>query len=207
MLRTYAYWSEDEQEIIGAARQKAWPPGRSTRGCSTIFPRVTSRARAGPGSPLSTWPPAGEAVLASALAVAFGALLRRTLPAIGAAVAGFTVLLLAARWMVQALTPASKTTGPHFTAPPGSWILGSGTAVPVPYHPAGQYWPLQLILLTILLAFAAAALATGWHATPDTHRAGRDLGDRTRAAARAVPRPAPRAPGPRVRRADLPRRR
>ena len=79
--------------------------------------------------------------------------------------AGFTVLLLAARWVVQALTPASKTTGPHFTAPPGSWILGSGTGVPVPYHPAGQYWPLQLTLLAVLLAVAAAALASGWHAT------------------------------------------
>jgi hypothetical protein len=108
---------------------------------------------------------AGEAVLAFALAVAFGALLRRTLPAIGAALAGFTVLLLAARWMVQALTPASKTAGPRFTAPPGSWVLGSGTGAPVPYHPAGQYWPLQFILLTILLALTAAALATGWHAT------------------------------------------
>jgi len=104
-------------------------------------------------------------VLAFALAVAFGALLRRTLPAIGAALAGFTVLLLAARWTVLALTPASKTTGPHFTAPPGSWVLGSGTRAPVPYHPAGQYWALQLILLTVLLALAAAVLATGWHAT------------------------------------------
>ena len=109
--------------------------------------------------------PAGEAVLAFALAVAAGALLRRTLPATGVALAGFTVLLLAARWTVQALTPASTTTGPHFTAPPGSWILGSGTGVQVPYHPAGQYWPLQLTLLTILLALAAAALAAGWHAT------------------------------------------
>jgi len=109
--------------------------------------------------------PAGEAVLAFALAVAAGALLRRTLPAIGAALTGFTVLLLAARWTVQALTPASTTTGPHFDAPPGSWILGSGTTTPVPYHPASQYWPLQLTLLTILLALAAAALATGWHAT------------------------------------------
>jgi hypothetical protein len=104
-------------------------------------------------------------VLAFALAVACGALLRRTLPAIGAGLAGFTVLLLAARWAVQTLTPSSETTGPHFTAPPGSWILGSGTGAPVPYHPASQYWPLQLILLTVLLALAAAALATGWHAT------------------------------------------
>ncbi len=109
--------------------------------------------------------PAGEAVLAFTLAVAFGAVLRRTLPAIAAALAGFTVLLLAARWTVQALTPASTTAGPHFTAPPGSWILGSGTNVPVLYHPAGQYWPLQLILVTVLLALAAVALATGWHAT------------------------------------------
>jgi hypothetical protein len=108
---------------------------------------------------------AGEAALAFALGVAFGALLRRTLPAIGAALAGFVVLLLGARWMVQALTPASKTTGPHFTAPPGSWILGSGTGVPVPYHPASQYWPLQLILLAVLLTVAAAVLASGWRAT------------------------------------------
>ena len=108
---------------------------------------------------------AGEAALAFALGVAFGALLRRTLPAIGAALAGFVVLLLGARWMVQALIPASKTTGPHFTAPPGSWILGSGTGVPVPYHPASQYWPLQLILLAVLLTVAAAALASGWRAT------------------------------------------
>jgi hypothetical protein len=58
-----------------------------------------------------------------------------------------------------------SATGPHFTAPPGSWILGSGASAPVPYHPASQYWPLQLILLTILLALAVAAMATGWHAT------------------------------------------
>ncbi|MGZ4435174.1 MAG: hypothetical protein ACXVW7_16340 [Trebonia sp.] len=108
---------------------------------------------------------AGEAVLAFGLAVAFGALLRRTLPAIGAALAGFTVLLLAARWVVQALTPASKTAGPDFTAPPGSWILGSGAGIPVPYHPAGQYWPLQVTLLAVLLTLAAVALASGWHAT------------------------------------------
>jgi hypothetical protein len=108
---------------------------------------------------------AGEAALAFALGVAFGALLRRTLPAIGATVAGFAVLLLGARWIVQALTPVTQTTGPRFTAPPDSWVLGSGTGVPVPYHPASQYWPLQLILLAVLLAVAAAALASGWRAT------------------------------------------
>ncbi|MGI9005379.1 MAG: hypothetical protein ACR2FU_04125 [Streptosporangiaceae bacterium] len=56
-------------------------------------------------------------------------LLRRTLPAIGATMGGFLVLLLSARWMVQAITPASKATGPRFTAPPGSWILGADTGV------------------------------------------------------------------------------
>ena len=81
---------------------------------------------------------AGEVVLAFALAVAFGALLRRTLPAIGAAMAAFVVLLVGARWVVV------------------------GTA---PVHPANRYWPLQLALLTILLVAAAAALASGWRAT------------------------------------------
>jgi hypothetical protein len=108
---------------------------------------------------------AGEAALAFALAVAFGAVLRRTLPAIGAAVAAFAALLLSARWIAQALTPVTKTTGPRFAAPPGSWVLGSGTGIPVPYHPASQYWPLQVILLTVLLAAAATALASGWRAT------------------------------------------
>ena len=108
---------------------------------------------------------AGEVVLAFALAVAFGALLRRTLPGIGAALAGFVVLLLGIRWAVVALTPASKTAGPHFTAPSGSWILGSGAGIPVPYHPASQFWALQLILLAVLLAVAAAVLASGWHET------------------------------------------
>jgi ABC-2 family transporter protein len=79
---------------------------------------------------------AGEAALAVALGVAFGALLRRTLPAIGATMAGFAILLLGARWTVLALTPATKTTGPRYAAPPGSWVLGPGTGVPVPYHPA-----------------------------------------------------------------------
>jgi len=108
---------------------------------------------------------AGEAALAFALAVTFGAVLRRALPAIGAALAGLAILLLGARWSVLVLTPASTTTGPRFAAPPGSWILGSASGLPVPYHPASQYWPLQLILLAVLLALTAAALASGWHAT------------------------------------------
>jgi hypothetical protein len=108
---------------------------------------------------------AGEALLAFALAVALGAWLRRTLPAIGASLAGFVLLLLGAKWTVQVLTPAQTTTAPHFAPPPGSWLIGSGSGVPVLYHPASQYWPLQLILLATLLAAAAAAFASGWQAT------------------------------------------
>jgi hypothetical protein len=108
---------------------------------------------------------AGEAVLAFALAVAIGAWLRRTLPAIGGALAGFLALLLGTGWMVRTLTPARHTTGPGLTVPPDGWIIGARAGHGVPYHPASQYWPLQLAFLAILLALAAALLASGWHAT------------------------------------------
>jgi hypothetical protein len=78
---------------------------------------------------------AGEAMLAFALAVAFGALLLRTLPAVGAAVPTSLVLLLAARWLVTSTRPVS------------------------------DYWSLQLALVTTLLVLAAGALASGWRAT------------------------------------------
>lgn len=108
---------------------------------------------------------AGEAVLAFAMAVAIGAWLRRTLPAIGGALIGSAVLLLAAWWAVRTLTPVSHTTGLAFTVPLDGWIIGAQTGQGVPYHPASQYWPLQLTFLAILLAFAAVLLAGGWHAT------------------------------------------
>jgi ABC-type transport system involved in multi-copper enzyme maturation permease subunit len=107
---------------------------------------------------------AGETVLTFALAVAFGAILRRTLAAIGAAIATFIVLLLSARWIVVTTAPVTKAQGPHSAAPPGSWIISSQPGA-LSYHPPGQYWPLQLALLTILLALAAGALASGWRAT------------------------------------------
>jgi hypothetical protein len=56
-------------------------------------------------------------------------------------------MLLATRWVVQALDPRLRG------------------RCPGPYHPAGQYWPLQVTLLAVLLALAAVALASGWHAT------------------------------------------
>jgi hypothetical protein len=115
----------------------------------------------------SRWPwffsinvaPAVEAVLAFALAVAMGAWLRRTLPAIGAALVGFLPLFLLTGWAVRSLTPLSRASGPR-SLPDGSWMIGGGQ-----YHPAGQYWPLQLTYVAILLLLAAAALAVGWRAT------------------------------------------
>jgi hypothetical protein len=103
--------------------------------------------------------PAAEAVAAFALAVALGAWLRRTLPAIGAALVGFLALFLLTGWAVRSLTPVSQASGPRGT-PHSSWLLGNGR-----YHPASQYWPLQLTFTALLLLLAAGLLAVGWRAT------------------------------------------
>jgi hypothetical protein len=108
---------------------------------------------------------AGEVLLAFALAVALGAWLRRTLPAVGAALVGFLVLFLASGWAVRTLTPTRHTTGPSFNIPHSGWSIQPSHGHSVPYHPASQYWPLQLTFLAILLALATALLAAGWHAT------------------------------------------
>ena len=110
---------------------------------------------------------AGEALLAFALGVALGAFLRRTLPAIGAALVGTTLLLLGVRWAVLELTPTRTTTGPGFTAPQGSWLLEPKNGIPFRYHPPSDFVALQLILFCVLLAVAASALASGWRATRD----------------------------------------
>lgn len=103
--------------------------------------------------------PAAEAVLAFALATAIGAYLRRTLPAIGAALASFIALFLLTGWVIRSLTPTSTAAGPR-GAPDSGWSAG-GTR----YHPAEQYWPLQFTYLTLLLTLALVLLAIGWRAT------------------------------------------
>lgn len=108
---------------------------------------------------------AGEIVLAFALAVTLGAWLQRTLAALGAALASFLFLLLASGWAVRTLTPASYTTGPSFDVPVGGWTIRTSQAHSVPYHPASQYWALQLGFLAVLLALASGTLALGWYAT------------------------------------------
>jgi hypothetical protein len=103
--------------------------------------------------------PAAEAVLAFALAAAIGAWLRRTLPAIGAALVCFLALFLLTGWLVRSLTPTSAASGGRAASGSG-WDVGGGR-----YHPVSQYWPLQLTYLAIMLALAAALIAVGWRAT------------------------------------------
>jgi ABC-type transport system involved in multi-copper enzyme maturation permease subunit len=107
---------------------------------------------------------AGEIVLAFALAVAFGAWMRRTLPAVGATLVCFLPLLVALGWAVRTLTPTHLSTAPsQIAAIGGGWGLRTDNGVV--YHSAAQYWPLQATFLMLLLATAAAILAAGWRAT------------------------------------------
>jgi len=120
----------------------------------------------------SRWPwffstalaPAGASVLAFALAVAAGAWLRRTLPAVAVALVGFLALYAAAGRAVQTLTPVQHTLPSDRGVPSDAWTWPTGAAQAIPYHPATQFWPLQLTFLAVLLTLTAAALVLGWHA-------------------------------------------
>ncbi len=119
----------------------------------------------------SRWPwffsidlaPAAEIALAFSLAVAAGAVLRRTLAAIGASLVGFLVLFLVTGWAVRALTPVSRAVGERGT-PDDAWLVGGGQ-----YHPASQYWALQAAYAGLLLALAGGLLVIGWRSTRPRH--------------------------------------
>jgi hypothetical protein len=98
-------------------------------------------------------------ILAFALAVAAGAILRRTIAAIATSLVAFLFLFLATGWAVRSLTPTSRAVSERGT-PDDAWLLGSGQ-----YHPAGQYWALQATYLALLVALACGLLALGWRAT------------------------------------------
>lgn len=120
----------------------------------------------------SRWPwffstalaPAGATALAFALAVAAGAWLRRPLPAVAIALIGFLALYAAAGRAVQTLTPLQHSLPTDRGVPRDAWTWPTGAAQTIPYHPASQFWPLQLTFLAILLILTAAALVLGWHA-------------------------------------------
>jgi ABC-type transport system involved in multi-copper enzyme maturation permease subunit len=105
----------------------------------------------------------GEILLVFALAVALGAWLRRTLPAVGAALVSSLLLLLVSGWALRSFTPTRQGTASSSGGSVGGWIIQASNGVR--YHPASQYWSLQVTFLVILLAMAAVLLALGWHAT------------------------------------------
>jgi hypothetical protein len=66
---------------------------------------------------------------------------------------------------VRILTPVSHTSVPGVHGAPGRLGHSGRERLRGPYHPASQYWPLQLTLLAILPALAAALLVSGWYTT------------------------------------------
>ncbi len=115
----------------------------------------------------SRWPwffsidlsPAAQILLAFAIGIAAGAVLRRTIAAIGASLVGFLILFLATGWVVRSLTPVSRAVGER-GAPDDAWLIGGGQ-----YHPASQYWTLQVAYAAMLFALACGLVAIGWLAT------------------------------------------
>jgi hypothetical protein len=121
----------------------------------------------------SRWPwffstalaPAGSTVLAFTFAVAAGAWLHRPLPAVAVALLGFLALFATVGRAVQTLTPVHHTMPADRGVPSDAWTWPTGAANAIPYHPATQFWPLQVTFLAALLTLAAALIALGWHAT------------------------------------------
>ena len=74
--------------------------------------------------------PVGYAVLATALGIAAGALLRRTLPAVAIVLGGFigTRLLISQEVRLHYMTPVTTFYGVagNFSPAPGSWVLSGG---------------------------------------------------------------------------------
>lgn len=127
--------------------------------------------------------PIAYVVFAFALCLALGALLRRTIPAVGVALVIFLVARIGGQTYVRPhyLEPITQTWDAS-SAPPvvvqglflgignGAWILtaelrqgAEGTLV---YHPADRFWIFQTIETAIFLGMAAALLGfTFWWVT------------------------------------------
>jgi hypothetical protein len=111
--------------------------------------------------------PVGYAVLTCCVAVVAGVLARRTLVALGIALAGFVVVrLLVATVVRPRLLPTVAVTSDDprvpFAAVVQQQVDASG-ATQLLVHPSDQFWPMQLVELGLLLALSAALLALAWH--------------------------------------------
>ncbi|MFC5804027.1 hypothetical protein [Streptomyces formicae] len=93
-----------------------------------------------------------------------GLLVRRTVPAMGAAGLATGSALLAFGQLRQHLWPAMTRTGADLSGSATDWPVESG------YHPASHFWPIQFVetgvvlALTALLTVAAFRLLRRHHA-------------------------------------------
>jgi hypothetical protein len=97
---------------------------------------------------------------AFALGVFFGALIRRTVPAMAATLATWTVLAVGtAVWLRPRYQAPLKTTA---SPPASAWVTGHVTQWTL-YQPASRFWPFQLIEGGWLLALSVLLIAaTVW---------------------------------------------
>ncbi|SEK93934.1 ABC transporter permease [Streptacidiphilus jiangxiensis] len=131
---------------------------------------------------------AAGTLLAFAVGVLCGALWRRTLPAIGATVAGYGGLALLLTAIRGHLWPARTIFPPHgYDLRPDDWLMSDGVVTvdghrlsyaqcgpegdcPAGsrtfeiYHPAAQLWPMQWTVAAIMLALGLAAVLLSYRA-------------------------------------------
>ena len=129
--------------------------------------------------------PVAAALLALALGVLAGALLRRTVPAMAATAVVYAAVAAGLDWLRRYLQPVHTLV--HFggyNLPPDSWLLKDGVVMPdgrrltyaqcgppgcgsghttfEQYHTAAQFWPMQWAETGLMLLVAAVAVAASY---------------------------------------------
>ncbi|MFD7641718.1 ABC transporter permease [Kitasatospora sp. NPDC059795] len=128
---------------------------------------------------------AAATLLAFALGVLTGSLIRRTVPAIGITILGHAGLTVLLTWLRRWLQPQLTRFPPHgYDLSPDDWLLWDGVLTSdghrLPYaqcpdsgcpadsrtldvyHSAGQLWPMQWTQGALMVALAAALLAAAY---------------------------------------------
>ncbi|AEW98747.1 ABC transporter permease subunit [Streptantibioticus cattleyicolor] len=127
--------------------------------------------------------PVAAALLAFALGVLTGVVLRRTIAAMAGAAGAYAVMALAFNWLRRYLQPVHTWVGTGgYNLDGDVWlisdgvVMADGTRVPYPecppsgacesaprtfelYHTPGQFWPMQWTQAALMLAVAALAVA------------------------------------------------